>query len=99
MPIHPEPANRKQPAIRILLKVVPGSRRNEIVGRLGDRLKLKVAMPPEDGKANDAVRELLAAVLGVRPNAITLVAGHTNPEKTVLVVGVSPEDARRRLGL
>src|SRR5690349_990673 len=42
----------KPVATRIFLKVVPGSRRDQIVGGLGDRLKVKVSAPPEDGRAN-----------------------------------------------
>jgi len=40
---------------RLNLKVVPGSSRDEIVGWLGDSLKLKVTAPPEEGRANEVV--------------------------------------------
>ncbi len=40
---------------RLSLKVVPGSSRDEIVGWLGDSLKVKVKAPPEKGRANEAV--------------------------------------------
>lgn len=69
--------------IEIKLKVVPGASRSQIVGILGDRLKVKVAAPPEDGKANRAVVELLAEWLGTQ--AIEIVAGHGHPEKTARV--------------
>ncbi len=78
-----------QPAIRIALKVVPGSRRDQIVGALGDRLKVKVAAPPEDGKANKAVCRLIAEALGVGEKSVELIAGHSSPEKVVRVVGVT----------
>jgi uncharacterized protein (TIGR00251 family) len=64
------------------LKVVPGASRDQVVGPLGDRLKVKVAAPPEAGKANRAVCALLAALTGGRAE---VVAGQGNPEKTVRV--------------
>jgi uncharacterized protein len=82
---------------RVTVKVVPGSRRDEIVGPLGDRLKIKVAAPPEDGRANAAVCALLARVLYVRPREVSVLAGATNPEKTLRVIGVPPAEAHARL--
>lgn len=76
-------------AIRIRLKVVPGSRKEQIVGPLGDRLKVKVAAAPEQGKANHAACELLAKVIRVDARRVEIVAGQTNPEKIARVQGVS----------
>ncbi|MFM7075771.1 MAG: DUF167 domain-containing protein, partial [Planctomycetaceae bacterium] len=50
---------------RLEVKVVPGSSRDQIVGWLGDALKIKVTAPPEKGKANERVVELLAGALGI----------------------------------
>ena len=85
-------------AVRIVLKVVPGSRRDQVVGRLGDRLKVKVAAPPEEGRANKAVCELLADAMGVSARDVSIIAGHASPEKTALVRGVTPGVAASRLG-
>ena len=52
------------------MKVVPGSSRDQVVGWLGDASKIKVTAPPEKGKANEAVIELLAEPLGVGTDAI-----------------------------
>lgn len=87
--VQDEPASGAAPAVRIRLKVVPGSRKEQIVGPLGDRLKIKVAAPPEQGKANQAVCELLARALGVDTRRVEIVAGLTNPEKVARVEGVS----------
>jgi uncharacterized protein len=81
------------------LKVVPGARRDGIVGPLGDRLKVRVAAPPEDGKANRAVCELLASALGLRRQDVTIVAGETSPEKTARIAGREPDQVRRVMGL
>jgi hypothetical protein len=87
------------PAAKIALKVVPGSRASQIVGRLGDRLKVKVAAPPEDGKANRAVCDLLAEALAVGPRAISVVAGHSRPEKLVRIEGLCSNEVSARLGV
>ena len=74
--------------VRLLIKAVPGAKRDEIAGMLGDRLKVRVSAPPEDGRANDAICAVLAAALGVRPRDVKIVAGHTRAEKTVEIDGV-----------
>ena len=68
---------------RLNIKVVPGASRDQIVGWLGDALKIKVTAPPEKGKANEAVVTLLAKTLGVRRDTIEIVSGHGSPAKTV----------------
>ena len=68
---------------RLNIKVVPGASRDQIVGWLGDALKIKVTAPPENGKANEAVVTLLAKTLGVRRDTIEIVSGHGSPAKTV----------------
>ena len=68
---------------RLNIKVVPGASRDQIVGWLGDALKIKVKAPPEKGKANEAVVTLLAKTLGVRRDTIEIVSGHGSPAKTV----------------
>lgn len=79
---------------RLRVKVVPGASRDGIVGALGDRLKVRVAAPPEHGAANRALLALLAERLGCR---CELVAGHATAAKTVLVHGADPDTVRARL--
>ncbi len=57
----------------------------EIVGQLGDALKVRVAAPPQDGKANRAVIRLLAGHFGVDRKRVRIVAGLTSARKTVEV--------------
>jgi uncharacterized protein len=73
--------------LRLLLKVIPKSSRDRVVGWVGDRLKVQVTAAPERGKANDAVVEVLAAALGVSRSQVRIVAGETSPLKTVEVDG------------
>ena len=71
----------------LAIKVVPGASRTEIAGVLGNRLKVRVAAPPEGGKANRAVVQVLRRWLGVRD--VEIVAGQSSAEKTVRVSGLS----------
>jgi uncharacterized protein YggU (UPF0235/DUF167 family) len=57
------------------------------VGRYGDGWKVRVAAPPERGKANEAVVRLVAATLGLPRAAVTIVSGHGAREKTLEVAG------------
>ena len=79
---------------RLSLKVVPGSSRDEIVGWLGDSLKVKVKAPPEKGRANEAVVVLLAERLGIDASSIAVVSGHSSPAKVVEVDGMDVEAIR-----
>lgn len=82
---------------RLRLRVVPGAARSEIVGPHGEGWKLRVAAPAERGRANDAVRDLLATALGVPRDAVTIVAGGASRDKVVEIVGLTDDDAARSL--
>jgi uncharacterized protein (TIGR00251 family) len=79
------------------LRVVPGSKSPGVVGRHGDAWKLRVAAPPERGRANDAAVALLAETLRIPPDDVRLVAGHGSRDKVVEVSGIAPSEAARRL--
>lgn len=78
---------------RLRLRVVPGAKRPGIVGRHGDSWKVRVASPPEGGAANEAVLELLAGVLGIRPREIRLVSGHASRDKIVELTALGHDEA------
>jgi uncharacterized protein (TIGR00251 family) len=80
---------------RLSLKIVPGSSRDEVVGWLGDWLKVKVKAPPEKGRANEAVVALLADRLGIDSSSIAVVSGHGSPAKIVAVDGMDDEAIRQ----
>lgn len=75
------------------VKVVPNASRTKLAGLLGDRLKLSVAAPPEQGKANEAVCQLVAKTFGLPVRHIEVTAGHTQPAKTLRLEGLSLDDA------
>ena len=84
-------------ACRLKVKAVPGASRSEIVGRLGEALKVRVAAPPEGGKANREILELIAGRLGLPAADVTLVSGAASPAKVVALRGVTAEQAWARL--
>ena len=79
------------------VKVVPGASRNRVVGILGDALKVQVAAAPEKGKANEAVRAILAAFFGVKIGQVELISGQSQPRKTFLLKGVNDAAVRDKL--
>lgn len=79
------------------VKVVPGASRSRIAGAFGDGIRVQVAAPPERGRANEELCEVLAGALGVRAADVTVVRGGTSARKTVLVRNLAPDDVARRL--
>lgn len=79
------------------LRVVPNASRNEVVGWHGEALKIKVQAPPEDGKANEAVIETLAAALGISRRNIAITHGAKSRDKTVALETLTIEAIRDRL--
>ena len=83
--------------VLIWIKAVPNASRDQVAGAIGERLKIRVAAPPEDGKANKAICAVLAKTLGVRPKQVTVESGHTGVEKTVRVAGITVTQVAARL--
>lgn len=84
---------------RILLdlKVSPAASRDAILGLYGERLKVSVRAPPERGRANRAVEELLRRSLGLDRGTVGLFSGEVSSVKTFEVTGVSADTLRERI--
>ncbi len=93
------PASDKSVPALLTVKVVPGSSRTQVAGTLDGMVKIKVAAPPEKGKANERLIDYLAETLGCRKKDIHLVRGQTQPVKQLEIAGLSIETIRQRLGL
>jgi len=78
-------------AMILKVRVQPKASRDAIVGEHDGALKVAVTAPPDKGKANKAVVELLASKLGVPKSNIELVTGSTSRDKTVAIRGVTKE--------
>jgi uncharacterized protein (TIGR00251 family) len=82
---------------RLKLRVSPGARRPGFAGRHGDAWKVRVAEPPEDGRANEAVLRLLAETLDVPRGSVALVSGHSSRDKIVKLDGLEQSQTERLL--
>ena len=75
--------------VTVSIKVVPRASKNQIVGREGDAVKVRLNAPPVDGKANEALVKFLAASFGVSLRQVEIVAGVTSRHKVVRITGVT----------
>jgi uncharacterized protein (TIGR00251 family) len=82
---------------RLKLRIVPNAKRSELAGTHGDAIKLKIAAPAIEGRANEALVEFLAEKLGVPQRNIALVSGAKSRDKLVEIDGMSEADARALL--
>jgi uncharacterized protein (TIGR00251 family) len=82
---------------RISVTVSPGASRSELVGRHGDGWRVRIAAPPERGRANEALCKLLAAALSVPRGSVRVVAGQSARVKVVEIEGLEPTEIERRL--
>ncbi len=86
-----QPWREDAAGVILLARVTPGARRAVVEGVMdtpdGPALRLRVAAPPVDGAANEAVAVLLAKVLGVRRGAVTLLSGEASRRKRLHVAG------------
>ena len=83
-------------AVVLVLHAQPGAKRTEVAGPHGDALRIRLAAPPVDGKANKALCKLIAERAGVAPSRVAVVRGAKSREKLVEVRGV---EAARLPGL
>ena len=81
----------KHNAAVLHVRAYPGARRNEVRGAVNGKLRVAVTQPAENGKANRALRAVLAASLGVRRSQIELLSGATSSDKRFLIASVDQE--------
>jgi uncharacterized protein (TIGR00251 family) len=76
----------------LAVRAQPGARKNAVIGEHGGALKVAVTAPPEDGRANEALVELLRDWLGLKRAQIDLASGQTNRNKLFLIRGLTPDE-------
>jgi uncharacterized protein (TIGR00251 family) len=84
-------------AVVVRVHVQPGAGRSAVVGRHGDSLKVRVAAPPVDGRANAAAIALVAETLGVKESSVELVSGDRSRYKRLRVIGIDADEVESRL--
>jgi len=75
----------------------PRARKAGILGEHAGALKVAVTAPPEDGRANKALAELLAKALGLKRSQVMLLSGQTSREKRFRIQGVSKVELENRV--
>ena len=65
----------------LTIRAQPGARRTGFAGFWNGLVKVAVTAPPADGRANDALRDAVAELLGVRASAVTQISGPMSREK------------------
>ena len=80
--------------VTIQIRAQPGAKRTEVAGVYGDCLKVRLASPPVDGKANECLIEFLALRLGVKRGQVAITRGLSSRRKNVFVAtaGFHPAD-------
>jgi uncharacterized protein (TIGR00251 family) len=83
--------------VTFAVKVQPRAKRNAIVGKVGDALKLALTAPPVDGRGNATCIEFFASLLKVPRSSVTIASGETSRNKVIRVAGLSAQEVRKRL--
>ena len=86
-------ARRTADGWALAVHVQPGAKRSGVVGLHGDRLKIRIAAPALDGRANEALVALVADTLGVPKRSVCVAAGERSRDK-VVAVGADCDPAR-----
>ena len=87
------------PATLLHVRVVPRARRTEISGRRGDAVLVRLAAPPVDGAANEALIAFLSERLGIPQRRIVIARGAAGRNKTIAIDGLTPVEIASRLGI
>ena len=90
-------AYERDGALLFKVRVVPRAYRSEIAGEHDGALRVRVAAPPVEGKANKALRVFLARRLAVPPSRIAITRGVGSRHKLVEIEGITTEEALQRL--
>ena len=87
------------PHCTLSIKAIPNAPRSEVVGWLGDALKVKVHAPPLEGRATEALCVFLADELDLPRRAITVLRGDTSRHKVLRIDGLSLAEVKLKLGV
>jgi uncharacterized protein (TIGR00251 family) len=89
--------NESNGAVTFKARVQPRAPRSEVTGEQAGAIKLKIAAPPVDGKANQECRRFLAKFFNVSASSVEIVSGETSRDKIIRVRGINSEQARAAL--
>ena len=89
----------KDGAFIFAVRVIPQSSKSEIVGEMDGALKVRIAAPPVDGAANEALMKVLSKKFGVAKSAVEILSGQTSKLKQVRVGGINHVDLLNLIGV
>jgi uncharacterized protein (TIGR00251 family) len=89
--------NPSSPTIKLAIVVSAGAKVTKVSGWRGEALKVQIAAPPERGKANEALLDLLAKNLKVPQQQLRLLRGATSRDKVIEILGLTLEEVRALL--
>jgi uncharacterized protein (TIGR00251 family) len=78
----------------LAIHVQPGAKRSEVVGLYGEQLKIKIAAPAIDGRANAALIEFIAERLDIARTSVKIVRGEGSRAKLVTIAGRTAQPHR-----
>ena len=81
----------------LTLQVQPNAKRNEVLGFAEGILRLKIAAPPVEGKANKELISFLSKTLGINKSSITIDRGHTSKVKIVTILELDRDQIYERI--
>jgi len=84
--------------VNLSVQISANARRSEIVGWVGDRLKIRIKAPAVDGKANAELLRFLSEILDVRQNCVNILRGDTAKLKLISIEGVEPSVLHEKFG-
>ncbi len=87
------------PSCTLAIKAIPNAPKSQVMGWLGDALKVKVHAPPVEGKANEALCDFLAEELELPRRAVTVLRGDTSRQKVVAIDGLDLVAVTKKLGV
>lgn len=83
--------------VELAVRVIPRAGKTECAGVRGGSIVVRLAAPPVDGGANDALIEFLSDALHVPRRSVRIVSGQRGRKKRVAITGVTAGQARSRL--
>jgi len=83
--------------VELRVWVQPGAARSEIVGIHGEALKIRIAAPAQEGRANQALVEFFAEFLGLPKSHVSILRGEKTREKILFLRGLKAEELARKL--
>jgi uncharacterized protein (TIGR00251 family) len=90
-------AKNESKGIQLAVKVTPNAGRDEIASFIDGVLRLKIAAPPDKGKANKELTDFLSRTLGVSKSSVAIIRGQTSRNKVITIARISQEEAIKRI--